>query len=92
MIPDKNIVIVTDAISAAGLGPGSYELSGQVVEVDDDGAAWAACRTHYAGCASTFQQMIEVLKGPVGVSEEQIRQWMIANPLQLLAADQTHAG
>jgi N-acetylglucosamine-6-phosphate deacetylase len=92
MIPDENIVIVTDAISAAGLGPGSYELAGQVVEVDDDGAAWAACRTHYAGCASTFQQMIEVLKGPVGVSEEQIRQWMIANPLQLLAADQTHAG
>jgi len=92
MIPDENIVIVTDAISAAGLGPGSYELSGQVVEVDDDGAAWAACRTHYAGCASTFQQMIEVLKGPVGVSEEQIRQWMITNPLQLLAADQTHDG
>ena len=85
-------VLVTDAISAAGLGPGSYELSGQVVEVDDDGAAWAACRTHYAGCASTFQQMIEVLKGPVGVSEEQIRQWMITNPLQLLAADQTHDG
>ena len=36
--------------------------------------------------------MIEVLKGPVGVSEEQIRQWMITNPLQLLAADQTHDG
>ncbi|MDB4807740.1 N-acetylglucosamine-6-phosphate deacetylase, partial [bacterium] len=92
MIPDKNIVIVTDAISAAGLGPGSYELSGQVVEVDDDGAAWAACRTHYAGCASTFQQMIEVLKGPVGVSDEQIRQWMITNPLQLLTADQANCG
>lgn len=87
MIPDENIVIVTDAISAAGLGPGSYELSGQVVEVDDDGAAWAACRTHYAGCASTFQQMIDVLKGPVGVSDQQIHQWMIANPLQLLAED-----
>ncbi|MAI71148.1 MAG: N-acetylglucosamine-6-phosphate deacetylase [Rhodopirellula sp.] len=88
MIPSENIVIVTDAISAAGLGPGRYELSGQVVEVDDDGAAWAACRTHYAGCASTFQQMIEVLKGSVGVSDEQIRQWMITNPLQLLAVHQ----
>lgn len=84
MIPDENIVIVTDAISAAGLGPGRYELSGQVVEVDDDGAAWAACRTHYAGCASTFPQMIEVLKGQVGVSDEQIQKWMITNPLQLL--------
>ena len=88
MVPKENIVIVTDAISAAGLGPGRYELSGQVVEVDDDGAAWAACRTHYAGCASTFQQMIQVLKGSVGVGDEQIRQWMITNPLQLLGGDQ----
>ncbi|MGB1706925.1 MAG: N-acetylglucosamine-6-phosphate deacetylase [Rubripirellula sp.] len=92
VIPDQNVVIVTDAISAAGLGPGSYKLSGQVVEVDDDGAAWAACRTHYAGCASTFQQMIEVLKGAVGVSDEQIRQWMITNPVQLLGAAQAECG
>lgn len=88
IVPEENIVIVTDAISAAGLGPGRYELSGQVVEVDEDGAAWAACRTHYAGCASTFQQMIEVLKGSVGVRDEQIRQWLITNPLHLLALDQ----
>lgn len=87
MVPHENIIIVTDAISAAGLGPGRYELSGQVVEVDEDGAAWAACRTHYAGCASTFQQMIEVLKESVGVSDAQIRQWMIENPLRLLAVD-----
>ena len=61
-IPNDNVVIVTDAISAAGLGPGKYELSGQIVEVDPDGAAWASCRTHFAGCATTLPQMIDVLK------------------------------
>ena len=87
IVPHENVVIVTDAISAAGLGPGRYELSGQVVQVDDDGAAWAACRTHYAGCASTFPQMVEVLTESVGVGDEQIQQWMITNPAQLLAVD-----
>jgi len=33
-----------------------------------------------------------VLKGPVGASDEQICQWMITNPLQLLVADQAHDG
>ena len=84
VVPSENVVIVTDAISAAGLGPGTYELSGQVVEVDVDGAAWAACRTHYAGCASTFHQMIQVLQGSVGVTDNQIQQWMIKNPSRLL--------
>ena len=87
IVPHENVVIVTDAISAAGLGPGRYELSGQVVQVDDDGAAWAACRTHYAGCASTFPQMVEVLTESVGVGDEQIQQWMITNPGHLLAVD-----
>ena len=83
-VPTDNVVIVTDAISAAGLGPGRYELSDQVVEVDEDGAAWAACRTHFAGCASTFPQMVQVLQDQVNVSEQQIDQWMRINPGRLL--------
>jgi len=83
-VPHENIVIVTDAISAAGLGPGKYELSGQIVEVDPDGAAWAACRTHFAGCASTFPQMVEVLKQRVGASQDDIDTWMCHNPARLL--------
>ncbi len=83
-VPTENIVIVTDAISAAGLGPGRYELSDQVVEVDEDGAAWSACRTHFAGCASTFPQMIDVLKNQIGVSDDDIRRWLIDNPSRLI--------
>lgn len=83
-VPAENIVIVTDAISAAGLGPGRYELSDQIVEVDENGAAWSACRTHFAGCASTFPQMIEVLKNQVGANDDDIRRWLIENPSRLI--------
>lgn len=83
-VPEDNLIIVTDAISAAGLGPGRYELSGQVVEVDADGAAWAPCRTHYAGSASTFPQMISILRRDIGASEQTIRKWLIDNPARLL--------
>ena len=84
LIPNENIVIVTDAISAAGLGPGKYELSGQTVEVDEDGAAWASCRTHYAGCATTFPRMVDVLREHVSATDEQIEAWLQHNPARLL--------
>ena len=83
-VPDHHVVIVTDAISAAGLGPGRYELAGQLVEVDADGAAWAACRTHYAGCATTMPSMAEILRCEIGASDEQLRRWMVDNPARLL--------
>lgn len=83
-VPNDNIVIVTDAISAAGLGPGKYELSGQMVEVDEDGAAWAACRTHFAGCATTFPRMVEVLASGVEATDDEIQKWLRDNPARLL--------
>ena len=83
-LSDEQIVIVTDAISAAGLGPGKYELSGQWVEVDDDGAAWASCRTHYAGCATSFPDMIRFLQSELDVTDEQVDYWFRRNPMRLL--------
>ncbi len=83
-LSSDRIIIVTDAISAAGLGPGQYELSGQSVEVDDDGAAWAACRSHFAGCATPFPKMIHFLKSELQVSDEQVQAWFEDNPNRLL--------
>ncbi len=84
-VADRNIVIVTDAISAAGLGPGRYELSDQIVEVDENGAAWAACRTHFAGCATTMPEMVEILKRDIRATAAQIKCWTVDNPARLLA-------
>ena len=83
-VPDDNIVIVTDAISAAGLGPGRHRLAGQVVEVDHDLAAWAEGREHFAGCATTMPQMAQMLARELGISSEQLDQWMRVNPATLL--------
>lgn len=83
-IPDDRVVIVTDAITAAGLGPGQYTLGDQTVHVDDDGAAWAADRTHFAGCATTMPRMTEILKERVGANAEQVDLWTRHNPMTLL--------
>jgi N-acetylglucosamine-6-phosphate deacetylase len=83
-IPESNAVIVTDAISAARLGPGTYRLAGQEVEVDESGAAWGAGRKNFAGCATTMPRMVEILREQVGCSETQIRKWTSENPRRLL--------
>lgn len=83
-VPEDNIVIVSDAISAAGLGPGKFKLCDQIVEVDQDGAAWAACRTHYAGCATPLNQMAQWLISDLGVTSQQIEKWFCQNPRKLV--------
>ncbi|TWU40868.1 N-acetylglucosamine-6-phosphate deacetylase [Novipirellula artificiosorum] len=83
-IPSDKIIIVSDAISAAGLGPGSYPLAGQTVHVDDDGAAWAECRTHFAGCATPMKRMRQILRDHAGVNEATLDTWMRTNPLRLM--------
>lgn len=83
LVPDENIVIVSDAISAARLGPGDYQLSGQTVHVDQAGAAWSADRMHFAGSAATLPQMRQVL-GSMAIADDRLDRWMIDNPKRLL--------
>lgn len=83
-IPDENIVIVSDAISAAGLGPGQYALGDQTVHVDPDGSCWSASRETFAGSASTLPMMHQVLRS-LGIAPQQIMRWMRDNPARLLA-------
>ncbi len=83
-VPEDKIVIVSDAISAAGLGPGEFRISDQTVYVDQHGAAWAECRTHYAGCATPLLKMASWMKSDLGISDRQIGQWFCDNPSRLL--------
>lgn len=82
-IPEANLIIVSDAISAAGLGPGDYRLGNQTVHVDQAGACWAADRIHFAGSAATLPQMHQVLLS-IGATEAQIDRWLKTNPSRLL--------
>jgi N-acetylglucosamine-6-phosphate deacetylase len=81
--PDRAIV-VSDAISAAGKGPGVYHLAGQQVVVDEHLATWAADRSHLVGSACTLRQMTENLRTKLSLSDDAIRQLTIVNPREAL--------
>lgn len=84
LVPSENIIIVSDAISAAGLGPGTFSLGHQTVTVDKDGAAWCEDRTHFAGCATKLNEMHHILTANAGFDSAEVKRWMSQNPAELL--------
>ena len=75
--------IVTDAMSAAGLGPGRYRLSRWEVVVGDDFAARAPDGSHLVGSAMTMPQNLANLKR-LGLSEAECHALLVSNPLRVL--------
>ncbi|MEM9587826.1 MAG: N-acetylglucosamine-6-phosphate deacetylase [Planctomycetota bacterium] len=84
LIPSANVIIVSDAISAAGMPPGDYSLGDQIVHVDDQGAAWSHDRSHFAGSACTLKKAWEFLVGEIGLPETEVQRWLTSNPRRLL--------
>ncbi|MCD0459236.1 N-acetylglucosamine-6-phosphate deacetylase [Roseiconus lacunae] len=84
VIPDRHVVIVTDAISAAGLGPGKHRLADQWVEVDESLAAWGQGRKQFAGCATDMNQMMRLMQQHLGAEQSTLRRWTIENPARLI--------
>jgi len=76
---DRSIA-VTDAICAARLGPGRYELSGMEIEVDDEGVARKPGSPNLAGSTVTMQQIQKHLSERLGLSESDIEQLIDRNP------------
>jgi N-acetylglucosamine-6-phosphate deacetylase len=74
------VVITTDAMAAAGLGPGSYRLGPLSVEVGEDLAAWAPDRSHLMGSAITMPRVVQNLREHLGLSEAAIKQLVCDNP------------
>jgi len=80
LVGPERAIVVSDAISAAGKGPGLYTLAGHQVVVDEQLATWAADRSHLVGSACTLRQMAENLRTKVSLSEEAIRRLTVDNP------------
>lgn len=59
---DENVAIISDAISAAGLPPGVYQLSDRNVDVGVDGVPRSQDRTHFVGSGSTLGRMHKACK------------------------------
>jgi N-acetylglucosamine-6-phosphate deacetylase len=79
-------IVVTDAISAARLGPGRYTLGSQSVEIGANGAARSADGSHFVGSTATMLRMAALLREEVGLSEDEVRRLLSDNPRRLLAA------
>jgi len=87
-IPAANVVIVSDAIAAAGLGTGTYTLGGQSVVVGDDlvprRLAEDGRAGHFVGTGCSLPEMARRLREHLGLSDEEIAAYTVVNPGRLL--------
>ena len=74
-------IVVSDAMAAAGLGPGKYRLGSIDVEVDDQNRALLADGDgRLAGSVATVPLLQSVLEDQVGLSRREVERLMIDNP------------
>ncbi len=73
-------VVVTDCISAAGLGPGRYRMGRWDLVIGADGVARAPDGSHFVGSAGTMPQTKENLKNHLGFCPDQIERLTRDNP------------
>lgn len=76
--------VVSDAIAAAGRGPGIYPLGDQTVTVGEDGVPRAEDDSHLVGSATTMQQMADNLRLHVGLGSAEIQRLTSGNPRRLM--------
>lgn len=72
--------VVTDAISAAGMGPGAYQFANQQVIVDEQLATWSADKSHLMGSAGTMQRSEENLRRHLNFDDGDIESLLVTNP------------
>jgi N-acetylglucosamine-6-phosphate deacetylase len=80
---DRSIV-VTDVISAAGLGPGRYTLGSQTINVGDDLVARSSDGSHFMGSTATMPRMAAALRAELGLTQEQFDAMAGRNPRRVL--------
>lgn len=77
-------IIVTDAISAAGLGPGRFPFAGQTVTIGEDLVPRPAQGDHLVGSATTMPRAIENLRTHCGLDLADLRRICRDNPRRAL--------
>jgi N-acetylglucosamine-6-phosphate deacetylase len=76
----ERTIVVSDAIAAAGLGPGEYQLAGQRVVVDEQLATWSADRSHLMGSATPMGRAYDNLVMHLGLSADEASRLTWHNP------------
>jgi len=80
LLGTKKVVMVTDAIAAARMGPGDYRFLGRDVRIGEDLVARAPDGSHLIGSTVTMPKIAENLSRELGFSEEDIQKVLIENP------------
>jgi N-acetylglucosamine-6-phosphate deacetylase len=82
----ERLVIVSDAMAAAGMGPGEYALGLNRVVVDENLATWSEDRSHLMGSALTMSQAFTNLRKHLGMTEAEARRVTSDNPRAAIGA------
>lgn len=77
-------IVVTDAMSAAGLGPGRYTLGSWDLVVGEDRVARSPDGSHLVGSAGTMSQSFSNLVEQVGLCEDDARRLTRNNPARVV--------
>jgi N-acetylglucosamine-6-phosphate deacetylase len=73
-------IVVTDAVSPAGLGPGCYRVGPYEAEVGPDMAARIRGTDRLVGAAATMRHVASGLAGAVGLSGADVQRLICENP------------
>jgi len=84
----ERCVAVTDAILAAGQGPGRYTINGQSFQVGEDLVPRSADGSHFVGSATTMPRMVDHLRCQLRLTEDDIRQLTSTGPRRILGNKQ----
>lgn len=76
----QNLAVVSDAIAAAGLGPGEFQLGDRRVKVGPDRCARSPDGEHFVGAASTMSDADQWLGEVIGLSASDRNQLLYTNP------------
>ena len=83
-VPRNRLAVVSDAISAAGLGPGVYHLAGREVSIGPDKAARDPSGKHFVGSACSMRDADRWLLTSLELSDEERRELLVTNPANWL--------
>lgn len=78
-------IFVTDAISAARLGPGRYTLAGWDILIGEDLVARSPDASHFVGSTVTVPRILNNARNELGLTEEEIITLLETNPRKAIA-------
>lgn len=88
----ERAIFVSDAISAARLGPGTYTLGHWTLAIGDDLVARAPDGSHLVGSTVTLPRMMAEAAPALGLDGDSLRTLVETNPRRALGMETTAAG